>query len=101
MSKSLPTNPPIDPRTQDLTSELHRRGRNQLTVKARGPHLVICSQDGEPRARLTRLEGDEFGLSLPSSTGRWESLPFAGSLAAVVADLDENFGFHLDPDPTE
>ena len=25
---------------------------------------------------------------------------FAGSLAEVVADLDEQFGFHLDPDPT-
>jgi hypothetical protein len=79
-------------------SELHRRGRTHLTVKARGSHLVICSHDGEPRARLTRLNGGQYGLSLPSSGGRWESLPFVGLLPEVVADLDENFGFHLDPD---
>ncbi len=84
----------------ELLQLLHQRGRAHLTVKVRGAHLVIHG-DGGPRARLTRLpNGHEYGLSLPSSNGRWESLPFTGSLAEVVADLDEQFGFHLDPDPT-
>jgi len=82
----------------ELLRLLHERGRTHLTVKARGAHLVI--EGGGPRARLTRLPDGHYGLSLPNFSGRWESLPFAGTLAEVVADLDEQFGFHLDPDPT-
>jgi hypothetical protein len=89
--------PPAD--ADELLRLLRERGRANLTVQARGPHLVIHAGGG-PRARLTRLSADQYGLSLPTANGRWESLPFAGSLAAVVADLHEHFGFHLDPDPT-
>lgn len=89
--------PPAD--AQKLLHELHQRGRSYLTVKARGAHLLIQA-DGESRARITQLAAGQYGLSLPASGGRWESLPFVGTLAQVVADLDEQFGFHLDPDST-
>lgn len=89
--------PPTD--SAELLRLLHERGRMHLTVKARGAHLVIQGAGG-PRARLTRLPADQYGLSLPTANGRWEALPFAGSLAEVVTDLNEQFGFHLDPDPT-
>lgn len=89
--------PPVD--AEDLLRHLHELGRTHLTVKARGAHLLIQAE-GESRARITQLAGGQYGLSLPTSSGRWESLPFVGTLAQVVADLDENFGFHLDPDPT-
>ena len=82
----------------ELLRLLQERGRIHLTVKARGAHLVI--EGGGPRARLTRLPNGHYGLSLPNFSGRWESLPFAGTLPEVVSDLDEQFGFHLDPDPT-
>jgi hypothetical protein len=93
MAKSSPWD------AEELLRHLHERGRTHLTVKARGAHLLI-QDDGESRARITQLGGGQYGLSLPTGSGRWESLPFAGTLAQVVADLDDNFGFHLDPDPT-
>lgn len=89
--------PPAD--SAELLRLLHERGRKHLTVKARGAHLVIQG-DGGPRARLTRLPANQYGLSLPMAGGRWEPLPFAGTLVEVVTDLNEQFGFHLDPDPT-
>ena len=88
--------PPAD--AQALLRLLQQRGRATLTVKARGAHLLIQS-GGESRARITRLADGHYGLSLLTSNGRWEQLPFAGTLADVVVDLHEHFGFHLDPDP--
>ena len=89
--------PPAD--SAELLRLLYERGRTHLTVEARGAHLVIHGAGG-PRARLTRLPADQYGLSLPTASGRWEALPFAGTLVEVVTDLNEQFGFHLDPDPT-
>jgi hypothetical protein len=94
----VPKPPPDD--AQELLHLLHQRGRAHLTVKARGAHLLIQDDGGESRARITRLAAHKYGLSLPTSSGRWEPLPFAGTLAEVASDLDEQFGFHLDPDPT-
>jgi hypothetical protein len=82
----------------ELLHLLHARGRTHLTVKARGAHLLI--EAAGPRARLTRLPNGHYGLSLPNFSGRWEPLPFAGTLAEIVSDLNEQFGFYLDPDPT-
>ena len=91
------TKSPAD--AQALLRELHLRGRAHLTVSSRGAHLVIQG-DGEPRARITRLAAGTYSLSLPTFSGRWEALPITGGLAEVVAALDQQFGFHLDPDPT-
>ena len=58
-----------------------------VDVQARRGHLHIHAWDGEAVARATPLGCGHFGLSFRSHTGRWERLPFAGSLEQVAQDL--------------
>lgn len=73
-------------------------GLEHLRVKQRGKCLTIYSKTRhglDDHARLTRLGGVRWGLSLPRHTGRWERTPFMGTMDEVVRTLTEMLGFHL------
>jgi hypothetical protein len=59
----------------------------RVDVRALRGHLHIYAGDGEAVARATPLGGGHFGLSFRSHTGRWERLPFAGSIEQIAQDL--------------
>lgn len=68
-----------------------------LLVKKRGVSLTIHSlRDTQKHARMTHLGADQWGLSLPHHTGRWEKTPFQGSLLELWRTLLDNFPFLLD-----
>lgn len=87
----------------DLESILqHHPDLGHLLVKKRGKALTIYTKGphgADDRAKLTHVRGDQWGLSLFHHTGRWQKLPFVGSMDQVVEDLINNFGFYLEPDP--
>lgn len=68
-----------------------------LHVRVRGKNLTLVREetgpDGEPeddpRARLTHLGGEQFGVSVLRHTGRWERTPFEGSIDEVVQIIIE------------
>ena len=73
-------------------------GLEHLRVKARGKDLLIYSEpsDGiENHAKITALGKQQWGLSLPLHTGRWERTQFVGSIDDLVVVLTEMLGFHL------
>jgi hypothetical protein len=75
-------------------------GLEHLRVRRRGKALVIYSDtlDGTGNhAKLTALGGQQWGLSLPRPTGRWERTPFVGTLDELVATLTQMLGWHLAP----
>jgi len=63
-----------------------------MTIRVFGSHLIAGrppsdrASDGTPddRVRFTRLDALRFGLSVRRHTGRWEKVPFAGSLEEMV-----------------
>jgi len=68
-----------------------------LHVKKRGDSLTIAS--GDPphnHARITALERNLWGLSLPRHTGSWERTPFTGTMEEVIGTLTTDFRFYLD-----
>lgn len=74
-------------------------GFGHLRVKKYGDHLILISgeaDDEQKHARLTRFRADEWGLSLWHHTGRWEKLPFTGSLPNLFATLAESFSMFLE-----
>ncbi len=79
---------------------LHSKGRQHLDVSARGNNLTVFSgskDEPEPRMRFTRLADGQYGVSLPTNTGRWDPAPFSGPLLQALEDADSAFGFYLDP----
>jgi len=84
---------------EELEEELAKYdGLTHLRVKKRGDSLVIFS--GEPKdpqnhARMTYLDGDTWGLSLPKHTGRWERTPFTGTMEDILDTLVSNFRYYL------
>ncbi len=90
----------LDPEEADELARLlaQHEGLEHLRVKKRGDSLTIFSgsaTDPDPHARLTHLGGDEWGLSFPQHTGRWEKTPFVDTMPGVVATLVTDFGFLL------
>jgi hypothetical protein len=84
-----------------LQQMLQRRGRTHLRVSARGDNLTVYSgakTAPEPRLRLTRLSGGEYGISFPASNGRWDPFPFSGPLAEALDFAEAHFSFFLDAD---
>jgi hypothetical protein len=46
-----------------------------LLVRSSGPHVVIAEgANAAPVARVTALGEDQFGLSFPDRTGKWDML---------------------------
>jgi hypothetical protein len=73
--------------------------RTHLRVKKHGSSLVLSSGTGatvERHARLTRLAAEEWGLSFPHHSGRWERTPFAGSLRELWQTLVTDFPWYLE-----
>ena len=68
-----------------------------LLVRVRGKHLTLVREDvgldgepeDDPRARLTHLGGDQFGVSVMRHTGKWERTPFIGTIDDVVAIITD------------
>ena len=84
---------------EELKELLARDERlNHLCVKRRGDSLTMVSSlssDIEKHARLTHLGRDQWGLSLPRHTGRWERTPFTGTMEALVGTLQTDFSWYL------
>ncbi len=73
-------------------------GTEGMTIRVHGRQLVLGREDPDPdgpfpdlvpddRVRLTHLGGSKYGLSVRRHTGRWEKIPFSGSLAELVDTL--------------
>jgi hypothetical protein len=78
-----------------LTAAIHALGDyKHVTVEAQRGSLYV-HVDEEPVARLTRLGGDQYGLSFHQHTGRWEPTPFTGDLAQLAGVLVTEFGAYL------
>ena len=78
-----------------LTAAIHALGDyKHVTVEAQRGSLYVHA-DEEPVARLTRLGGDQYGLSFHQHTGRWEPTPFTGDLAQLAGVLVTEFGAYL------
>jgi hypothetical protein len=91
--------------SDDAVAQLQRRlaayqGLEHLHVRSRGKDLIIYSDspDGQVNhAKLTALGRQEWGLSLPRHTGRWERTPFVGTVDELVLTLTQMLGWHLAP----
>lgn len=78
-----------------LTAAIHALGNyTHVTVEAQRDFLYVHA-DEEPVARLTRLAGDQYGLSFHHHTGRWEPTPFTGDLDRLAGVLATEFGAYL------
>ena len=64
-----------------------------LYVRVHGDHLILGRREpigpngemqNEDRVRFTRLSACTYGLSVKRHTGRWERMPFSGSMPEMV-----------------
>ena len=70
---------------------------DHISVRAHGSHLLVENCDlSDTVARLTHLGRDHFGLSFQSHTGRWEPMPFEGTLETVTDDLVQTLAPYLE-----
>ena len=84
---------------EKLTTLLRASGDYQhVSVRAERGHLVIYSHDS-PVARLTPLEPETYGLSFQRHTGRWEGMPFAGSLDEMAHSVVDTLAPYLESYP--
>lgn len=86
---------------QDQLEELIQAsdGFDHLRVKKHGEHLILLSgdpDDEQKHARLTRMHGDQWGLSFWHHTGKWEKAPFTGTVEELFSTLTENFPMFLE-----
>lgn len=74
-----------------------------LNVRVHGENLILArevdeAESGEPivedRVRLTRLNKTQWGMSVKRHTGRWERVPFTGTMDEMV-DAMCSFMQHL------
>ena len=90
-----------DSATERLSSVLRRRkGLEHLRVKKHGVSLILLSGEGRDEvkhAKLTSLGKENWGLSLPRHTGRWERTPYVGTLDYLLKVLLTDLGFYLAP----
>ena len=72
-------------------------GLEHLYVKKHGHSLKICAGDPPwPLARITALDRNLWGLSLPLHNGRWERTPFVGTMEELVHTLTIDLRVYLD-----
>jgi hypothetical protein len=93
---------PADNQSCDDLAALLRRydGLDHLRVKKYGDSLILLSGKGrneQKHAKLTSLGRQQWGLSLPRHTGRWERTPYVGTMDAVLDALINDLGFYLTP----
>lgn len=72
---------------------------DHLQVRKHGKSLILYSgeeQDKENHARFTMVGRDLWGLSFPHHTGKWERVPFTGSLEELFDTVTSNFPFLLE-----
>ena len=91
----------LDPEdVKELEEQLAKHdGLTHLRVKKRGDSLIIysgASKDAQNHARLTCLGRDDWELSFPKHTGRWERTPFTGKMEEILDTLVFNFRYHLE-----
>jgi len=80
-----------------LQRALHALGDYaHVAVRAERGHLHVFIDDGAPVARVTPLDGTQYGLSFHSHTGRWEKMPFLGALVPLAHDLVTALGPYLE-----
>jgi hypothetical protein len=85
-----------DQQAQEFTSLLRARGEYEhITVRAQRGHLIVYA-DESPVARLTPLDRDTFGLGFHRHTGRWESMPFNGSLTEMADTVVQTLAPYLE-----
>lgn len=74
-----------------------------MYVRVYGDHLimgrreVVGANDEEANidsVRLTHVSGSTYGLSVKRHTGRWEKVPFSGTIPEMV-DAIQTFMQHL------
>jgi hypothetical protein len=81
---------------ENLTNLLRARGGYEhVSVRAERGHLVIYSDDSSV-ARLTPLERGTYGLSFQRHTGRWEAMPFTGSLDEMADTVVDTLAPYLE-----
>jgi hypothetical protein len=75
-----------------------------LAVYRQGDHLFIAHakppdalDDADPVLRITHAGHWRFGLSLRRPNGRWQPVPIAGAMFAVLAEAVRTFGPWLAP----
>lgn len=100
MTTTMPTwkRNQLEDAMEDLENWLETDDRfDHLHIKKRGSALTLYSTtDGKvDHARLTIVDRDFWGLSLPNHSGRWEKTPFAGTLRDVYESLTGMLDFHL------
>ena len=72
---------------------------SHLHIQKYGRSLILLSGPAEApqrHARFTHIAGNEWGLSFPHHTGKWEKTPFTGTLDELVETLVTTFPFYLE-----
>ena len=69
-----------------------------IEVRRHGKSLILCSgqkDDRQDHARFTCLGRNEWGLSFPNRSGRWEKTPIIDTLENLLSFVVKNFSFYL------
>jgi hypothetical protein len=69
-----------------------------VTVRSQRGHLNIFVDEDSMAAvaRLTPIGADTYGLSFHSHTGKWEPMPFAGTLSDLAETVVTVLSAHLE-----
>jgi hypothetical protein len=80
-----------------LTHAIGTRGDYaHVVVRAERGHLNIYPDDFAPVARLTPLTASLYRLGFRTHTGRWEPMPFAGTLTQMAQALVDTLAPYLE-----
>jgi len=66
-----------------------------VSVTASRGHLLIGNA-AEPVARLTPLDGEQYGLSFHTHAGKWEPMPFSGNIQTQAQNVVSALGMYLE-----
>jgi hypothetical protein len=93
--KNTPTVNPVD--AAALTQALHALGDYEhVVVRAERGHLNIYPDDLAPVARLTPLGASLYRLGFRTHTGRWEPMPFTGTISQLAEALVDTLAPYLE-----
>jgi hypothetical protein len=88
---------PTDEVAERLRAAIHSVGDyKHVQVRAERGHLNIYADEFDPVARLTPLGGGEYGLSFRNHHGRWEPMPFAGTIRELAQVIVTTLGIYLE-----